>query len=89
MPLSRLARLAVYGGCAAAGAVGYSRYAEEAHRPFIIFNSDAKVPSRKEQLRALASGTKDCPFDVLIVGGGATGTGCAVDAATRYVQTPS
>ena len=45
-----------------------------------------KVPSRAEQLRKLADGTAHNPFDVLIVGGGATGTGCALDAVTRYVS---
>ena len=33
----------------------------------------------------LAAGSPDDPFDVLIVGGGATGTGIAVDAVTRYL----
>ena len=42
-----------------------------------------KVPSRAEQLRKLANGTAQNPFDVLIIGGGATGTGCALDAVTR------
>ena len=42
-----------------------------------------KVPSRKEQLQKLTSGSEHNPFDVLIIGGGATGTGCALDAVTR------
>ena len=42
-----------------------------------------KVPSRAEQLRKLAKGSEHHPFDVLIIGGGATGTGCALDAVTR------
>jgi hypothetical protein len=41
------------------------------------------VPTRAEQLTKLRTGTKDRPFDVLVIGGGATGTGCALDAATR------
>ncbi|KAK9834189.1 hypothetical protein WJX81_006932 [Elliptochloris bilobata] len=44
------------------------------------------VPPRKEQLRGLAEGTAEKPFDVLIIGGGATGTGCAVDATTRGLR---
>lgn len=44
----------------------------------------AKVPSRDQQLQKLAQGTLSNPYDVLIIGGGATGTGCAVDAVTRY-----
>jgi glycerol-3-phosphate dehydrogenase len=38
-------------------------------------------PDREEQLRRLRSGA--APYDVLVVGGGATGTGVALDAATR------
>lgn len=43
-------------------------------------------PSRDEMLQALrSSGTGD-EFDLLIVGGGATGAGVAVDAATRGLK---
>lgn len=42
-----------------------------------------RVPSREEQLASLAKGTAKNPFDVLVIGGGATGTGCALDAVTR------
>lgn len=39
-----------------------------------------RLPTREEQLAAL----QDTPeFDVLVVGGGATGSGCALDAVTR------
>jgi len=41
------------------------------------------VPSRAEQVRRMSSGEE---FDLLIVGGGATGTGMAVDAATRGLR---
>lgn len=44
-----------------------------------------QVPSRQEQLKSLSEATASKPYDVLIIGGGATGTGCAVDAATRWV----
>lgn len=39
-----------------------------------------ELPSRQAQLAAL-QGTEE--FDVLVVGGGATGAGCALDAVTR------
>lgn len=42
-----------------------------------------EVPTRAEQLRRLRSEQ----FDVLVVGGGATGAGCALDAATRGLNT--
>ena len=42
------------------------------------------IPSRAEQVRKLHSnGTRDAPYDVLVIGGGATGAGIAFDAATR------
>lgn len=41
------------------------------------------VPTRAQQVAKLRGGSRDEPFDVLIIGGGATGTGCALDAATR------
>lgn len=42
------------------------------------------IPSRAEQVRRLqTNGTKDSPYDVLVIGGGATGAGIAFDAATR------
>lgn len=44
------------------------------------------VPSRDSQVAKLSSSRPDKPFDVLIIGGGATGTGIAVDAATRCVR---
>lgn len=43
-----------------------------------------KLIPRSEQLLALQSGEE---FDVLIIGGGATGAGCALDAVTRGLKT--
>lgn len=39
-----------------------------------------ELPSRQTQLAALKN-TEE--FDILVVGGGATGVGCALDAVTR------
>jgi len=51
-------------------------------------NSDSPksfiIPTRTEQLKRLKSGET---FDVLIVGGGATGAGAALDAASRGLST--
>ena len=41
------------------------------------------IPSRAEQVRRLQSCTPSDPYDVLVIGGGATGVGIAFDAATR------
>jgi hypothetical protein len=46
----------------------------------------AAVPSRQQQVAALSTSRPNQPFDLLIIGGGATGTGIAVDAATRWVH---
>ncbi|XP_014207768.1 glycerol-3-phosphate dehydrogenase, mitochondrial isoform X3 [Copidosoma floridanum] len=42
------------------------------------------LPSREDQIAALKKGDV---YDVLIVGGGATGAGCALDACTRGLKT--
>ena len=51
-----------------------------------VFDPKDEVPPRAAQLATLRQGTRENPFDVLIVGGGATGTGCAVDAVARCVK---
>lgn len=43
-----------------------------------------KIPQRKDAVRELSSRRQ---FDVLVIGGGATGTGCALDATTRGLST--
>ena len=52
-------------------------------RPVPLVSGSDHVPPRHEKLRRLAQGTAAKPYDVLIIGGGATGTGCALDAVTR------
>ena len=47
--------------------------------PVSITREQVNLPTRDQLLSKLAANK----FDVLIIGGGATGTGCAVDAATR------
>jgi hypothetical protein len=50
----------------------------------------AEVPPRQQQITRLAASKpykqQQNPFDVLIIGGGATGSGIALDAATRCVH---
>ncbi|KAG2459065.1 GPDM protein, partial [Polypterus senegalus] len=55
----------------------------EAAEPINIPYQD-ELPSREAQLSALRNTPE---FDVLIVGGGATGCGCALDAVTRNLKT--
>lgn len=43
-----------------------------------------QLPPRNEQVKTLQSGEE---YDVLIIGGGATGAGCALDSITRGKQT--
>lgn len=42
------------------------------------------LPPRLDQMKSLQSGEE---YDVLIIGGGATGAGCALDAVTRGLKT--
>ncbi|XP_060112924.1 glycerol-3-phosphate dehydrogenase, mitochondrial isoform X1 [Heteronotia binoei] len=42
------------------------------------------LPARGSQLQALQN---TCEFDILVIGGGATGCGCALDAVTRGLKT--
>lgn len=78
--LARLALVSSAGGLGAAGAVTAFSFADARHPPREI---KGHVPTREKQWEALKRGTQDDPYDVLIIGGGATGTGCALDAATR------
>lgn len=41
------------------------------------------LPSREEQIRKLSSSSPDNPYDIIVIGGGATGAGVAFDAASR------
>jgi len=46
------------------------------------------VPSRSDQISTLVSASQNkIEFDVLVVGGGATGAGAALDATTRGLST--
>ncbi|KAI9271729.1 FAD dependent oxidoreductase-domain-containing protein [Phascolomyces articulosus] len=45
-----------------------------------------EAPTRAEMIKKLKNEDNEAPFDLLIVGGGATGAGTAVDAATRGLK---
>ncbi|XP_044013330.1 glycerol-3-phosphate dehydrogenase, mitochondrial isoform X2 [Aphidius gifuensis] len=75
-------------GASAVGAGALSTYflmsdstvkAHVAHKPV-----KRPLPTREDQVKSLK--TQD-EYDVLIIGGGATGSGCALDAATRGLKT--
>ncbi|XP_075897651.1 glycerol-3-phosphate dehydrogenase, mitochondrial isoform X2 [Nelusetta ayraudi] len=89
-----LKRTAILGGGAMAAAFGLSQLIEyrkrQARLSLVAADAELKMPfadefpSRQAQLAALQSTPE---FDVLVVGGGATGVGCALDAATRNLKT--
>ncbi|BFG22400.1 hypothetical protein CerSpe_086750 [Prunus speciosa] len=51
-----------------------------------ISDRNAVVPSRAAQESALIAATAENPLDILVVGGGATGSGVAFDAVTRGLR---
>ncbi|XP_076918241.1 glycerol-3-phosphate dehydrogenase SDP6, mitochondrial-like [Bidens hawaiensis] len=51
-----------------------------------ITDPAAAVPSRSVQETSLMGATSDNPLDILVIGGGATGCGVALDAATRGLR---
>lgn len=79
------ARVAAFGASFAVGAAATTWIAQpptfaESLVPAV---EQEPLPNRKELVKRLFSATASKPFDVLIIGGGATGAGCALDAATR------
>lgn len=76
-----LAGATLAAGGYAAFALQRDRSAHNEVRVSIPLKAEAPaIPSRSELLDKMA---KTDQFDVLVIGGGATGTGCAVDGATR------
>lgn len=89
----RLGRTIVGGGILASGAVGawvsLTQSRDAAQNESSINNdimhshldkTNVSLPSRDDLLSRLS---KTDQYDVLVIGGGATGTGCALDATTR------
>ncbi|XP_075685418.1 glycerol-3-phosphate dehydrogenase, mitochondrial [Rhinoderma darwinii] len=83
----------VLGGGAVATVFGLSHLTDKKKKPnlthvqaaeLVRTTSQNELPSREAQLLTLES-TKE--FDVLVIGGGATGCGCALDAVSRGLKT--
>ncbi|XP_066046591.1 glycerol-3-phosphate dehydrogenase, mitochondrial [Chamaea fasciata] len=84
---------ALIGGGAIATVFGLSQFSQYRNKHGALVQVEAEegapvrrehLPTREQQLAALQSSGE---FDVLIIGGGATGCGCALDAATRGLKT--
>ncbi|NWR42344.1 GPDM protein, partial [Regulus satrapa] len=84
---------ALIGGGAIATVFGLSQFSQYRNKHGALGHVQAAegaparkehLPSREQQLEALQAGGE---FDVLVIGGGATGCGCALDAATRGLKT--
>ena len=90
--MSKILRYAVpISAFIAVDVLAYKYYIEKKrNEKIVVSNSELqqvlqwKPPTRKELMDRLSSHNgRDRELDVLIIGGGATGTGCAVDAALR------
>eukprot|EP00249_Psilotum_nudum_P023306 c28824_g3_i1 orf=418-2373(-) len=51
-----------------------------------LLMTDGRVPPRLVQQAALCGSSTASPFDILVIGGGGTGCGVALDAATRGLR---
>ncbi|CAI5518203.1 unnamed protein product [Closterium sp. Naga37s-1] len=82
---SRLfSRVVLFGGAGAAAALAaYIHSTGHADPPKNLPKLADEVPSRQVQMSALAGSSSARPFDILVIGGGATGAGVALDAAAR------
>nr|XP_023698636.1 glycerol-3-phosphate dehydrogenase, mitochondrial isoform X1 [Paramormyrops kingsleyae] len=82
------------GGGVLAALYGYSQLSEYRKKQARLAQVEAaeqvqmafqdELPSRQAQLSTLKNADE---FDVLVIGGGATGSGCALDAVTRNLKT--
>lgn len=84
-------RLLIGTGVVATSTLAYHFYFKP--KKLVLSTEDIKAalewtsPSRQELIAHLKSSSAKNPFDILIIGGGATGTGCALDAASRSLST--
>lgn len=92
-PLGKWAGLAASVICVAASTVALSRYTadnvscESVKEVHPLVRPTWTPGSREEMLRRVTEASADAEeFDLLIIGGGATGAGCAVDAASRGLK---
>ncbi|KAI8036241.1 glycerol-3-phosphate dehydrogenase, mitochondrial [Drosophila gunungcola] len=88
---SRMFKFGVTAASACVGSVLASYTLDRWNSPHVVNNAQTLPPKRKrtlppraDQIKSLMSGEE---FDVLIIGGGATGAGCALDSVTRGLKT--
>ncbi|NXK39538.1 GPDM protein, partial [Piprites chloris] len=83
---------ALIGGGAIATVFGLSQFSQYRNKHGALVQVQAAevvpvknhLPTREQQILALQTSSE---FDVIVIGGGATGCGCALDAATRGLKT--
>lgn len=71
------------------GAHGHGRFGRAlSSTPTSLPSRNTTLPTRDEQISTLVSSSENkTEFDVLVIGGGATGAGAALDATTRGLST--
>ncbi|XP_062389385.1 glycerol-3-phosphate dehydrogenase, mitochondrial-like [Sardina pilchardus] len=91
MAVRKAAKVAALGGGTTVALYAFSELREQKQKQARVQAAEQvqmalqdALPSRADQLSALRHTDE---FDVLVVGGGATGSGCALDAVTRNLKT--
>lgn len=83
-------KLAAWASCLAVGAssglIINSSLVHAKHQDDATPKPLDKVPTRQHNIAKLKQFSRDAPMDMLVIGGGATGAGCTLDAATRGLK---
>jgi len=85
-PITTISLGAVILGATAVGVAQATSPSSNQHQSILTPDPSQfpRIPRREEQLSALKDSANK--FDVLIIGGGASGAGCALDAASRGLK---
>jgi len=85
-PITTISLGAAIFGATAVGVAQATSPSSEQHQSILAPDPSQfpRIPPRQEQLSALKNSANK--FDVLIIGGGASGAGCALDAASRGLK---
>ena len=75
------------GGVTGLGALAWLTAPDTSKNEAYDVKMNVKLTTRIQQLNDMRMSSRASPFDLLVIGGGATGAGCALDASARGIKT--